>query len=206
MEERKDNPQAFAALAEAHRRAGRPEEAERVARAGLVQRPDWVAGRVALGLALLDLGRLREARRQLEQVIGELPAETLLSRPRPRSARPAAAENPLADALDTDEFERAFERAETDREQVVDADRIAVEAMHQVDREEAEALRATPDSPFATRTVADLLERQGDASGAQAVRAALARREATSTPPRSGRQRAIATLERWLDNLGRGKA
>ena len=48
---------AFPALAEANRRAGRLDEAERVAREGLRRCPELLAGRVALALALLDLGR-----------------------------------------------------------------------------------------------------------------------------------------------------
>ncbi len=203
----------FAGQAEAQRRAGRPEEAERIARSGLAERPDFQPGRVALGLALMDLGRLREARRQLEQVVDAA------SRPTPSSGAiapapppPALRTHPLGGALGDEEFEAAFDRAETDRDQVIDADRIAVEAMRQVDREEA-GVRTEPDSPFTTRTVADLLERQGDAAGASAVRAAVAAREAGSgapnppaPQPRSGGRRALHTLERWLANLQRSRA
>jgi len=61
---------AFPALAEAHRRAGHPEEAERVARDGLALAPHVSAGRVALALALLDQKRNDETRVELERLLG----------------------------------------------------------------------------------------------------------------------------------------
>ena len=48
----------YPALAEALRRAGRAEDARRVSEAGLEEAPERMAGRVSLGLALLDLGEL----------------------------------------------------------------------------------------------------------------------------------------------------
>jgi len=61
---------AFPALAEAWRRAGRPEDAERVARDGLERAPHAAAGRVALALALLDQKRPAEAGAELERLLG----------------------------------------------------------------------------------------------------------------------------------------
>jgi len=61
---------AFPVLAEAQRRAGRPDEAERVAREGLRRTPHATAGRVALALALLDQKRSDEARAELERLLG----------------------------------------------------------------------------------------------------------------------------------------
>jgi tetratricopeptide (TPR) repeat protein len=199
----------FPGRAEAHRRAGRPEEAERAARAGLAQQPDSLAGRVALALALLDVGRLREARRHLEQVVdasARSAPEPPAAEAEPVSPSPAG-ESPLADALAGAEFEQAFADVETEADAVIDADRIAIEAMQQVDREEA--LRPDPDSPFVTRTVATLLEQQGDATGAMVLRAAIEAREATqdsrSPDPADARRRRRAVLERWLSNLTRGR-
>ena len=62
---------AFPALAEALRRSGRSKDAERVARAGLLRRPDTAAGRVALALG--SGPRLLEA--------GEVHADTRLDYP-----------------------------------------------------------------------------------------------------------------------------
>jgi len=56
---------AFALLAESHRLSGHPDDARRVAEAGLQARPEHLPGRVALGLALLDLGDADAAREVL---------------------------------------------------------------------------------------------------------------------------------------------
>ena len=58
----------FPALAEAERRAGRLPEARRIAERGLRVRPDRLAGRVALGLVLLDQGDVTGAQRALAAV------------------------------------------------------------------------------------------------------------------------------------------
>jgi len=70
---------AFPALAEAQRRGGCPEQAERVARAGLEHAPHRVEARVALALALLDQKRDAEARLELERLLG-LDAEHAIAR------------------------------------------------------------------------------------------------------------------------------
>jgi hypothetical protein len=59
----------FPALAEAERRAGRAEVAQRISEEGLAQSPARLAGRVSLGLAMLDLGRLEEARLALAEIL-----------------------------------------------------------------------------------------------------------------------------------------
>ena len=60
---------AFAALAEEYRRAGRFEEAIDTCTAGLVRHPSYLSAHVTLGRALLDVGRLDEAKRELESVL-----------------------------------------------------------------------------------------------------------------------------------------
>jgi hypothetical protein len=64
-----------------------------------------------------------------------------------------------------------------------------------------------PDSPFATETVAQLLEQQGAVERAEAIRFKLESGAAASASG-SGfepdpRTRWIGTLEHWLDNLRR---
>ena len=214
---------AFPALAEAQRRAGRPEEAERIARAGLRARPEVVAGRVALGLALLDLGRVEDARAELARALEATPDHVLA-----RGALESLGEGaPAADAWDESplarigegEIEAAVAAARAEREAMLDADRVALAALREVDAREAAALGevdareaaepaagdgafarvASAASPFATRTVADLLERQGDPERAASVRRAVRERRAA----RPEREELVARLEAWLARLRR---
>ncbi len=62
----------FPALAEALRRAGRATEARRVSEIGLEHAPGRMAGRVSLGLALLELGEAEEAKRALAAILDSL--------------------------------------------------------------------------------------------------------------------------------------
>jgi hypothetical protein len=190
----------FPALAEALRRSGRPEEAEGVARRGLERKPGCLEGGVALALALLDQGRVDDARKEL----ASRAAESL-------AARGTAAGPVISDDFDVEvtegELERAFAAAEPDRDQVVDADRVAQDAMREANLERPEAVSAVSDPMFATRTVAELLESQGDPDAASQIRAALGTdAEGAGAAPsgdRDRRERIIATLESWLANLRR---
>ncbi|UCE86703.1 MAG: hypothetical protein JSU66_02920 [Deltaproteobacteria bacterium] len=184
---------AFAALAEAQRRAGLPQEAAETARAGLRHRPDQVSGRVALGLALIDLGQLEAARREFERVLELVPDQALAAESLRRVAgqgaaleagpRTAAASDVGFEPIDDDELEDAFERAETETSEMVDADDIVRQAMRTAELDQPEGLEAGPASPFATQTMADLLERQGLADDAHALRRSIATRPA---PARAG--------------------
>ena len=60
---------AFAALAEEYRRAGRFDEAIETCTTGLVRHPSYLSAHVTLGRALIEVGRLREARTELEYVL-----------------------------------------------------------------------------------------------------------------------------------------
>lgn len=60
---------AFAALAEEYRRAGRFDEAIDTCNAGLVRHPSYLSAHVTLGRALIDVGRLEEARGALQYVL-----------------------------------------------------------------------------------------------------------------------------------------
>jgi len=179
---------AFPALAEAHRRGGRPDEAERILRAGLRIRPDRVEARAVLCLALLDQQRDDDARRELENAADEL----------------LAAEVSVSDysgEVSEVELESAFGRAETDVDQVVDADRLAREAIEEANLDLPEG--------FNTSTMADLLEAQGDAGGAARIRSNLefSHQEADFGEglfPLDGpvdQQKTLKTLERWLGNV-----
>jgi hypothetical protein len=171
--------------ADAERRAGRLAEAERLARRGLAQDPDSLRLRVVLALALLDQDRLAEARVELEQVLSaaeELPAE-----------------------LSEQELSEAFEHAEPEREHLLDADRVAQQALREAELGPADEIlppHAT-DSLFATRTMAELLERQGDRAGAERIRDRLERvqDDAQGGSPGDRRGRVVRELERWLVNL-----
>jgi tetratricopeptide (TPR) repeat protein len=64
---------AFAQLAEEYRRAGDLREAVRWCRAGLEHHPSYLSARVTLGRALLDLGMLDDAARELDIVLRGAP-------------------------------------------------------------------------------------------------------------------------------------
>ncbi len=190
----------FPALGEALRRAGRLAEAEQRVRAGLDHSPEVVEGRLVLVAILLDQGRVQQARDLLGAGIRELiPAVDA-----PAPASPIA--GPI-DGFTGSEIDRAFEAAETDRDQLIDADRVAEEALRGADSAALDQIAASDASPFATETVAELLEQQGDVEGARQLRTSLApSREAAPEEAASAPSPAIATLEQWLGNLRRARA
>ncbi len=60
---------AFAALAEEYRRAERYDEAIETCTAGLVRHPSYLSAHVTLGRAFIEVGRLQDAREELEYVL-----------------------------------------------------------------------------------------------------------------------------------------
>jgi tetratricopeptide (TPR) repeat protein len=64
---------AFAQLAEEYRRAGRFQESVDACCAGLVLHPGYLSARVTLGRALIELGDLDQAQRELETVLKSAP-------------------------------------------------------------------------------------------------------------------------------------
>jgi tetratricopeptide (TPR) repeat protein len=204
------------------REAGRSEDALELAFDGTRANPELWQGRIALALCLLDDGDLEGAQAQM---LGALELGS--------GARGVAPEAPAA--LSTlDEIDQAIDRAAPLQDQMISANDIAERALEAtlgaedslvdselvaadaVEREDGEL--AASRSPFATETMAALLERQGDAAGARAIREALARAgepldaasgldtdSAHSAAERSllKRRRVIATLESWLVNLRR---
>lgn len=204
----------FAALAELHRRAGRLREAEQVARRGL-ERSDTVEGRLVLALALLEQGREDDARRELVRLLGDrLAASGFSFKEREDDARDTG--------LSDDELEVAFHQAETDAERLITPNRVAEEALAYVDAGAVEGLDEgvlEPGSAFATATMAELLARQGDARGAERIRASLERKPRPASPAsparadadrdsgeRTRRERRVARLERWLANIRGGRS
>lgn len=172
------------------------EEAREGPHAGVVD-----ASVVVRALALLDRGRADEAR---DLLAGALAASG------PDAFAPADDDGfpRLGDA----ELESAFDDARPETEAMIDADGIAFEAIRRARLDEPESVSLpAPDSPFHTRTMADLLERQGDFESARAIRSALGagpRDDAPATPAldAAARARTIQTLERWLARLRGGDA
>lgn len=191
--------------AEAERRAGRPEQARRLAEAGLVEEPYELSGRVVLALACLDLLDVESARQALEPALAgwslEVPQPLALG---PDPGEPFAVQSdPLAD-LAENELERAFAHAEAETAEVWTTNRVAEAALRAVEAGVPEGVRLEEaDSPFATETVAGLLERQGDVGRARAIRRALTSDAAEAALAPDERKRWVSTLERWLDNLRR---
>jgi len=194
----------FPTLVEVLRRAGRLEEAEDVAWRGLERKPGSVEGSVVLALTLLDRGRYDEAREQLVARASELLAEDGRSGAATLLDAGRAADDFAVEVTDG-ELDQAFLRAETDAEQVVDADRVAREAIRQAALDAPEGVASALDPVFATQSMAELLERQGDPAGASEIRAALQSggRHARPDVGDDRRERIIATLEAWLVNLRR---
>lgn len=237
------DPQAWPALADAHRRAGRLDEARKVAEHGLEGSPYDLLGRVALALTLLDEGEPDAARNTLAPVFADdLSAESEATSGGPFAAFAAVGGNPLADpavpftatsladpaaavgatgladparapgadvealaAIDELEVEDAFEAAETRTDEMHNANHLAEAALHAVESGAPEGVW-TPEtaSPFATQTVADLLEQQGHEETARDLREELlASGTHDGAAAYQDRQRTVATLERWLGNLRR---
>ena len=106
-------------------------------------------------------------------------------------ALPAGTE--FLDPMSDNEFDRAFAAAESQTDEMVSAD-------------------------FATESMAELLDQQGNVEGAQRIRASLAQAAAANdgvlTPvvapsleqETPDRQQSLVTLERWLGNLRGSRA
>ena len=186
----------FAMLAEGHRRAGMLDQAEQLARSGLDEHPDCAEGALVLALVLLDQSRDGVARRViLDWADTNLGVEV---------TDQSASEETFGDEVSDGELEIAFESAETDRDEVIDADAIAQQAVSEAELNLADEF-VSPDSSFATRTVADLLAQQGDEPRASRIRAMMDSSDsdaAMKTRDRSARK--IERLERWLINIRGG--
>lgn len=197
----------FPALVAALHRTGRIADAERVARRGLEHKPGRLEGSVLLALTLLDQGRVEDARTVLAEA-----AAIGLAEPSPRSAEfpdfaPSlgAEGSEFGDDVTDGELESAFDAARPVADELVDANRVVEVAIRDAELDQPEALGTVAADPlFATQTMADLLERQGDGAGASRIRESLEAMEDGPSPSPVGStsgDRILSTLESWLDNL-----
>jgi hypothetical protein len=193
--------------AEARRLAGQAEQARRLAEAGLVDDPHDFAGRAVLALACLDQGDVEAAREALAPAVARLalaerePIDPGLSL---ESEEFVVQSDPLRD-LAENELERAFDQVESEAVEVWTTNRVAEAALRSVEEGRPEGVGPMTEAhaPFATETVATLLERQGDAGRAEAIRRTLEREVEAAREVPEERKRWVGTLERWLDNLRR---
>jgi hypothetical protein len=185
----------FAMLAEGHRRAGMLDQAEQMVRSGLAEHPDCAEGALVLALVLSDQSRDEEAR----QVISDW-ADTNLG---VEVAEGSVSDEDFGDEVSEGELDVAFEFAETDRDQVIDADTIAQQAVSEAESDVEDDF-ASPESSFATRTVADLLAQQGDEQRASRIRAMMDPPDSDTAVKRGRNARKIERLERWLINVRGG--
>jgi hypothetical protein len=185
----------FAMLAEGHRRAGMLDQAEQMVRSGLAEHPDCAEGALVLALVLLDQSRDEEARR----VISDW-ADTNLG---VEVAEGSVSDEDFGNEVSDGELDVAFESAETDRDQVIDADTIAQQAVSEAESDVEDDF-VSPESSFATRTVADLLAQQGDELRASRIRAMMDSPDSDTAVKRGRNARKIERLERWLINIRGG--
>jgi len=186
----------FAMLAEGHRRAGLLDQAEQLARTGIDEQPDSPEGALVLALVLFDQGRIDEARQLIEKW-----TDTNLG---VEVTDDSISAGDFGNEVSDGELETAFASAETDRDEVIDADAIAQQAMLDAQIDPADEFPSA-DSSFATRTVADLLSRQGDEHGASRIRAMVDSAASNSAAAARNRYaKKIKRLERWLSNIQGG--
>lgn len=213
----------YPALAEVLRRRGEVQRALGVAEAGLAAAPDRLAGRVALGLALLDAGLESKAREALIRVL-----EPALAPHRMGMDSGGSAESGMDPALKEapPRVEETASADQTARRESDDnwplggdgGDRPSKTTTRKPRRTPAQ--KTPPSGLFRTATMADLLDRQGDRAGAEAIRRELASvrnvgdladypgaddkpKEIPALDPRGEDDRTIEKLERWLRNLKR---
>jgi hypothetical protein len=108
--------------------------------------------------------------------------------------------DPLPADVSDRELESAIEAAEPELAQMITPDSVAEAALLADDREERSPLASS--GAFATRTMAELLERQGDRRGAARIRAALGE-PGSPGAAETDAGAVIAVLERWLENARR---
>ena len=192
-------PGGFAADAERERREGRLVEAEQVLRDGLEGEPESAEGRLVLALVLLDRGLERAAQSELERL-----AEQMLV---------GSGVGEISGPISEGEIEAAMQRAEFEASLEDDphgvASAIAREFSPTLEIGEGAEIDSTPVwGSFDTRTMAEVLEEQGDDRGAARIRERLAVVDApggAASGAAGSASGARAELERWLRNVRRRK-
>jgi len=170
---------AFAQLAEEYRRVGRFDEAIDVCRAGLARHPGYLSARVTLGRALLEVGDVESAQRELTEVIRVAPENLSAIR---GLADVHRKRGELPEALA--QFKSAFEMAGPDPT----IDQIVRDL-----RRDAVAPSASVDSSLFPSP-----------AGAAALPSAAPGRPAPQPPPAEDARavrRTAAYLERWLEAI-----
>jgi hypothetical protein len=153
----------FVAEAERARLQGDAHSAVKIAEAGLSRSPLSAQGRMALALALIDMGDLRRAREELARALArEIEAATQAPQPEFREA--------LAD----DELESAFAEAESNPDEMMSANRVVEQTISGPPFEKPDGDFDVANHPtYATETMASLLAEQGRAAEAGALRESL---------------------------------
>jgi tetratricopeptide (TPR) repeat protein len=139
---------AFAHLGEEYRRAGRIKDAIATCRAGLARHPGYLSARVTLGRALLELGELDAAQRELNEVRRVAPENLAAIR---GLAEVHRRRGELSEALE--QYRSAFELAQNDPgiDQIVKDLRKQIEPARGVAGSAASPPKATPQPAAVTR-------------------------------------------------------
>jgi tetratricopeptide (TPR) repeat protein len=184
---------AFAQLAEEYRRAGRVDDAIEVSRAGLARHPGYLSARVTLGRALLEVGDVDGAERELAEVVRVAPENLSAIRGladvhRKRGERPEALE----------QFKSAFELAGPDP---------TIDELMRDLRRDAVAPSASsvhPPQPAAAPVPGDAPASPGPAGAALTLSTTTPGQDALPAEPAGdprAARRTVAYLERWLEAI-----
>ena len=178
---------AFAQLAEEYRRAGRFHESIDVCRAGLARHPGYLSARVTLGRALLEVGDIDSAQRELNDVLRVAPENLSAIR---GIAEVHRKKGEIPEALE--QFRSAFEMASPDPaiEQAVRDFRRDAMAADLSARPGGDSPKAGVEPP-AVEAASGLVAAGPPLRGGQPVRSEEER----------GARRTQAYLERWLQAI-----
>jgi tetratricopeptide (TPR) repeat protein len=182
---------AFAQLAEEYRRAGRFQESIDACRAGLARHPGYLSARVTLGRALVEIGDVESAHRELAEVVRVAP-ENLSAIRALADVQRKWGERPEALA----QFKSAFEMAGPDP---------TIEQIERDLRRDAVAPSdsAVPPQPASARAPGDSsvsVSPAGTAAMSPTAPGPPALQPGSVVDPRAAR-RTVAYLERWLDAI-----
>ena len=170
---------AFAQLAEEYRRVGRFDEAIEVCRAGLARHPGYLSARVTLGRALLEVGDVESAQRELTDVVRVAP-ENLSAIRGLADIHRKRGEIPEALA----QFKSAFDMASPDP------------TIDQIVRD----LRRDAVAPSVPGDSSGSLSPAGTAATSFTAGRPALQPESVAEDPRAAR-RAVAYQERWLEAI-----